>query len=1224
MIVLWFLILLPYAFSQTNYGVMMTVKDSNGDTFLRTVVPTLFLGQVNPSKSPSGRATCFDIADYKIPSMASHLDWQNARFSDGWEIVFSGVFSENTQTSPYSFVFDAPEGTNLKVDQFGDDSSSETSFNFTEISDPSYSPYALHNVGTIGTPISFSMTLSATKATPFCFMMFIVQSGHSRLISNGKEYQGLSDYFESLFTLKDGDNPIEMNPKLIGQFQNDDDARSKIDALLTSILGCTSNPIYKLENYSIEIPVQATQQIIDGQTLSLRPCFYSGILCRLTVNDVEDVEYEIIGIDLENAGCDDSYTPSQTESISYSTIFSALEYVPALEYLILNELPFKSANKNFYQILSVAGPFLSVFECRECFLTTPLLENFPNWFTSPSLSIIDIAFTETSLEVMEPRLAVSLASSPNLDTYFLNDTFIQWIENFPEGVYLNLAGHPLQGYFPSSLQNMLESNKLVLNREYVWCVDSLTLRNSISITNCTNRHISSIHPPQFRPELNEFTFQVNFASKPGYTCNITSLQWAIAVFNDFEIDLVSSSTPSKTIANYSGEAFSLTINLTEAKLWDPPFDFSLFTSGEEVELLVQAADSHVNDFKCAETFSFKMPSSGICPIGQFRKVNQYDQNFCEKCPKNRYSPQPNQTLCLSCPLRAITNEDGSSSLSNCLCPQRTYGLANLHQECRPCPRHSAIRCSDDNQEFPIVANGYWYDSYTSEEVFTCIPAEACIGNLGLGSTQCANGYTSNRCALCEKGEYYRMGGKCHKCPSTSAFLIVMLFIIVFALCFAVLFTSRPSPYKYSSLGVAFTWTQIVSLFGSLPMQWPTVVQSTYDSASFVNFNFELFAPECSSSVDFRAKWFLKIFIPVFLCCALFITFHLQKIVLRRKLFQVSFVITKERLWYGSTLIFMWSFTLLCKTTFQPLNCVKNNGIWVMYHDSSTECFTQEYYRDWVPYMLLSFLVYIVGIPSFLAFKLVSAKKSGALDTLEFQERFGALTVPYRDSFYWFEIFNMTRKAVIVVFLDFFFVMSTQFIQIFIILFVFFIFLVLQIKWVPYKLRTNNTLTIVWILTAMYCLFTAVVFPNDAVSDTEKGHFGRIVTFAFAYACAHSLYALLYEERAMRYLKSENAYDMGYHLQFVKEAKSVLKVLFPLSFGHLMKMLPLEGIKATRIFVGESKKIAQKMRTKSIAFSDESNLNASDGQSDQILTKKREIQEITVTIEESKADYSDES
>jgi hypothetical protein len=44
------------------------------------------------------------------------------------------------------------------------------------------------------------------------------------------------------------------------------------------------------------------------------------------------------------------------------------------------------------------------------------------------------------------------------------------------------------------------------------------------------------------------------------------------------------------------------------------------------------------------------------------------------------------------------------------------------------------------------------------------------------------------------------------------------------------------------------------MFAGLDFDWPPMIKGIFSVLSILNFNFELFAPECSVSLNFEAKW----------------------------------------------------------------------------------------------------------------------------------------------------------------------------------------------------------------------------------------------------------------------------------------------------------------------------------------------------------------------------------
>lgn len=124
------------------------------------------------------------------------------------------------------------------------------------------------------------------------------------------------------------------------------------------------------------------------------------------------------------------------------------------------------------------------------------------------------------------------------------------------------------------------------------------------------------------------------------------------------------------------------------------------------------------------------------------------------------------------------------------------------------------------------------------------------------SSLAAAGYSDRYCGKCSS-DYYRLQGRCVPCPSQAAAMWVAMFAAALAGVLLILYTSRPDDGKLFSPSIAVTFVQLLSLFHSFPVPWPSAIITIFDLGSAANLNTELFAPECAVPLDFYAKWRLK-------------------------------------------------------------------------------------------------------------------------------------------------------------------------------------------------------------------------------------------------------------------------------------------------------------------------------------------------------------------------------
>jgi hypothetical protein len=156
----------------------------------------------------------------------------------------------------------------------------------------------------------------------------------------------------------------------------------------------------------------------------------------------------------------------------------------------------------------------------------------------------------------------------------------------------------------------------------------------------------------------------------------------------------------------------------------------------------------------------------------------------------------------------------------------------------------------------------------------CDPPSACLGTTNNSYSDCSIGFTGLACGVCSPG-FYKLQNNCHQCPSNQNSANALWFamvIIAFFVCFFLLLLSKPSIFQSCSIGVAISFVQTVALYPKFNVRWHSTLNSAFDVFSFLNFNIEIFSPECSVKFDYWQKWYLKLFLPFFLAVLLAILY----------------------------------------------------------------------------------------------------------------------------------------------------------------------------------------------------------------------------------------------------------------------------------------------------------------------------------------------------------------
>lgn len=580
------------------------------------------------------------------------------------------------------------------------------------------------------------------------------------------------------------------------------------------------------------------------------------------------------------------------------------------------------------------------------------------------------------------------------------------------------------------------------------------------------------------------------------------------------------------------------------------------------------------------------PNSGAsacfdCDFGKFASERASDQ--CTVCPPNTFGDSKGSSSCTSCPLNAQSSQ-ASTSLRDCFCPFSFYGKAFQGEDCKTCATGNGAVTCPTNTSIPIVGDGWFFVDFPDpSSIVKCEPLEACTQTV-TGQTVCSSGYSGEICSECSE-KYSRLGTRCQTCPDHAWILVVTLLLLYVLFCFAVVKGAEAFQRKFHSIGICFSWIQILSLYSALPVQWPNSVLSLYDAASASNFNLELFSPACSTSVSFWGMWYLQLSFPFIFAGSLGILYLLQ---LSLRIVSPSFpaiLVTEHKdimLWvqtgderhlakhdpffpgryvYAYTLVMTYCYTLLVSATVNPLNCVESgDGKWRMLRNQQVICYEGFWLTNVLPTVLLGCVIYLIGIPFLMWYILFRYR--GRRDSNEFLAYFGGLVLPYRHQYEWFELVNMIRKSCIAVFIDFFFLFQTAYMQMFATIALVFVFLMLQFFLSPYKLPFNNSISFLWISVSMFCLFTGLVFVNESVADWETRFFAVMVYFMFVFACVMTVKVGVQE--LMYYRKYNKNLDKRSTVKSVVERTiervKELCTIFPRSYSTLsnhVALLPIE-------------------------------------------------------------------
>jgi len=136
----------------------------------------------------------------------------------------------------------------------------------------------------------------------------------------------------------------------------------------------------------------------------------------------------------------------------------------------------------------------------------------------------------------------------------------------------------------------------------------------------------------------------------------------------------------------------------------------------------------------------------------------------------------------------------------------------------------------------------------------------------------------------------------------------------------------------------------------------------------------------------------------------------ERALVRRMEVQVNIT---NRFVYATITLLSVSYTFLATTALEPLSCVEQpDGSFLVRTATEVQCYTQEW-NDWVAYVLLAVVVYVVGVPVIAASILLVGYSNGMLGSSKFDFLFGSLTLPYVKEAWAFELVQLARKGLVV-------------------------------------------------------------------------------------------------------------------------------------------------------------------------------------------------------------------
>lgn len=468
-------------------------------------------------------------------------------------------------------------------------------------------------------------------------------------------------------------------------------------------------------------------------------------------------------------------------------------------------------------------------------------------------------------------------------------------------------------------------------------------------------------------------------------------------------------------------------------------------------------------------------SCQACPVGSF--IGETGE--CVQCPLGTFNSIPGSLKCVSCPKNAVTQSTGSIDVSSCICDLFFYGKPFAGEDCQRCPSGNGRSCNDFNSTIPFIAEGYYRSPDDVSKSFMCIPPEACDETGYALETPCSRGYTGLYCGSCVSGEYFKFDFYCIKCPSAWVSWVSLIFAVsgVAYIMFRLATAKDSFPLD---LKIAFGWIQILSVLAEVSTDLPPSIATVFHILSLSNFNFDVFAPECSVPVPFWTSWYTKVCTPIGFGLIVLVSFYIHKwrdpTVMRTKI--VNNYIN------GMLLLIVSFYTSMLSSIFNVFNCYRHtDGTYVLLTAPEELCFAGDWLYN-LPMIIVAVFVLAFGIPA--SFAAVFWKYRFDRDSYMITVTFEVITSPYNKKFFYWEIVTMIQKASFVVLLDFLSVTGTHFERLFFVFIILVLFIFAEALLHPYKTPLYNQLSLMW---SFLCITVVVadgmIFSNQTIANDDK-------------------------------------------------------------------------------------------------------------------------------------------
>eukprot|EP00307_Rebecca_sp_RCC1486_P000185 CAMPEP_0119412484 /NCGR_PEP_ID=MMETSP1335-20130426/4907_1 /TAXON_ID=259385 /ORGANISM="Chrysoculter rhomboideus, Strain RCC1486" /LENGTH=959 /DNA_ID=CAMNT_0007437225 /DNA_START=56 /DNA_END=2935 /DNA_ORIENTATION=+ len=427
-----------------------------------------------------------------------------------------------------------------------------------------------------------------------------------------------------------------------------------------------------------------------------------------------------------------------------------------------------------------------------------------------------------------------------------------------------------------------------------------------------------------------------------------------------------------------------------------------------------------------------------CPKGTYEQGGK----VCTLCPATEYNDETGKAECKQCPPNAqfliasgqeqipLVPAEGAQNRTSCACLEGFYTPKGQKSgsECLPCPEGAECRGNgDDVRIVPVPVPGWYQRSADTEVMLECVSAVACPGG---AVAACNDGFEDDLCSSCAD-DYYKTSSGCEACKGGNRAGAYLAFVIFGVLAAWLHFTAnldRSGGTMRSTITAAaevqstVVFLQVFNLLLSLSVEWPPEIAALMDFFAWINLDVTVLSFECSFPMDFPALWRLKVAFP-FYFVAVYLVFTalmaVRHFIKQRDEIAEAVEASLRTLYRAINASFLALSVLYvgtATTVIQAFICNEQpDGSHTFAPYPALECSSDEFNREIMPTAYFGLIVIVIGYPALLAliFAFGAEGKSKAIKALT-----SIVRTPYKDKFYFWECFDLARKGLIALTLNF--------------------------------------------------------------------------------------------------------------------------------------------------------------------------------------------------------------